>query len=196
MLIINRVLENQQSPLLRLPREIRDCIWKYALGGKVFLMKEHVDAERFEIVPENAASDNNALLRTCRQIYSEASSFPLRFGTIACLSPWAFVPCIKTLTRHQRAQVTKLCLTCCCPHDMMDWDDGDLKSCRCKPEYYLPSLTQIEIFVHGVENENDTWFQNKTESIRECLKRTLERSGCELLLRGTPEKMQPYLCEA
>jgi hypothetical protein len=75
VLIKQRVLENQNSALLRLPREIRDCIWKHALGGNIFpVAKKYSRSETYTIMPKAARPSNGvALLRTCRQIYSETA---------------------------------------------------------------------------------------------------------------------------
>ncbi|KAF7671513.1 hypothetical protein GT037_010325 [Alternaria burnsii] len=65
--------QNRTSPLLRLPPEIRNIIWKLVLGGKVY---------RTWLCGQIGSSPTHttnamALLRTCRQVYAEAAIVPL-----------------------------------------------------------------------------------------------------------------------
>ncbi|KAH4611199.1 hypothetical protein HBI25_120090 [Parastagonospora nodorum] len=72
------VSSNQNSPLLRLPAELRIKIWEYALGGKEFRVF-YVNS-RESLFKTKPSEGNNvfALLRVCRQIYSETA--PLSFA--------------------------------------------------------------------------------------------------------------------
>jgi hypothetical protein len=79
----------EQSPLLRLPAEIRDMIWKLALGGNVIRpvrSKSHVRGffHPFPQVDTNGPHPpayRFSLLQVCRQIYSEAASLPCHLST-------------------------------------------------------------------------------------------------------------------
>lgn len=70
---------NSESPLLRLPAEIRNCIWEYVLGGNVrdvTIFKR--DSKRYTewLIAMSSASfpeHSHALLSTCRQIYAETA---------------------------------------------------------------------------------------------------------------------------
>ncbi|PVH96551.1 hypothetical protein DM02DRAFT_477271, partial [Periconia macrospinosa] len=66
---------NENSPLLRLPRELRDRIWSEALGGQTFNVKGvgHRSPASFD-----GGSNAISLLRTCRQIYSETALIPYK----------------------------------------------------------------------------------------------------------------------
>ncbi|KAF2997690.1 hypothetical protein E8E13_006369 [Curvularia kusanoi] len=124
------VSENQKSPLLRLPREIRDCIWSYALESPVLIVKKHMDLSfdidtRNKLVPDAAHLINGvAILRTCRQIYSETVLFPLRSGTIMSNGLCAILAAVKILQSYQREQVTKLRLGCPSSYILSNWTDA------------------------------------------------------------------------
>ncbi|CAN9366812.1 unnamed protein product [Alternaria alternata] len=65
--------QNRTSPLLRLPPEIRNVIWKLVLGGNVYRTWLCGRLESPSPEPKNVM----ALLRTCRQVYAEAALMPL-----------------------------------------------------------------------------------------------------------------------
>lgn len=62
---------SESSSLLLLPREIRDTIWKYVLGNKVFECGNSHFKKRTIIFNSMAAKHDISLLLTCRQIYVE-----------------------------------------------------------------------------------------------------------------------------
>ena len=90
-----RFERNQSTPLLRLPAELRATIWDYALGGQVFkLMEQPSPASEWDakLVPSNPEPMKSmALLRTCRQIYSETVSIPLGHGVLEYGDDWHFL---------------------------------------------------------------------------------------------------------
>jgi hypothetical protein len=67
----------RQSPLLCLPAEIRNMIWKYAFSGKVRVSSTTV-------VPRKDY-DRFSLLRVCRQVYHETGVLPYTTNTF-CFS--------------------------------------------------------------------------------------------------------------
>ncbi|KAF2833360.1 hypothetical protein CC86DRAFT_8545 [Ophiobolus disseminans] len=67
----------QRSPLLRLLTEIRDIIWRYALGHRVVRLGSSRYAYRDGIGP------HLSLLRVCRQVYSETALLPHTLNTFA-----------------------------------------------------------------------------------------------------------------
>ena len=182
-LIKQRVLENQNSALLRLPREIRDCIWKHALGGNIFPVAKYRRSEAYPFVPKVAQSSNGvALLRTCRQIYSETVSVPLRFGTIACASLSALKQSAKTLKRYQQEQVTKLRVSCA-GYGYNEWRGHWLRIHRVDIKMLFPSLVQIEVFIYVPEepSERSQW---QASRVREDLS---DVSGCQVIVRRMPK---------
>ncbi|CAI6287124.1 unnamed protein product [Periconia digitata] len=70
-----------QSPLLRLPPELRNRIYKYALGGKKLRPAGFIHRIKYEqngrVTPPNFV----ALLSVCRQIYAEARLYPFLLNT-------------------------------------------------------------------------------------------------------------------
>lgn len=78
-----------RSPLLRLPREIRDMIWELVLGGNTFWIPRLTGIPINENCDEEACGDFKisnglhhclALLQSCRQVYAEAALFPYWFN--------------------------------------------------------------------------------------------------------------------
>jgi hypothetical protein len=81
----HRVEQNQNTPLLSLPAEIRGRIWAYAVGGATLRPRPTNPYRRncrhqFKLGPEDSPH-GMALLRVCRQIYSEAAFLPLKLST-------------------------------------------------------------------------------------------------------------------
>ena len=70
---------NSDSPLLRLPAEIRNCIWEYALGGNIrdltIFRRDRKCYTEWLIAMSRASfpQHSHALLSTCRQIYAETA---------------------------------------------------------------------------------------------------------------------------
>ncbi|KAF3001952.1 hypothetical protein E8E13_007211 [Curvularia kusanoi] len=89
--LISVAQSNAESPLLRLPREIRDLIWKFACGGhymttwshsqphgapKIRKLTLHADREKGLLArfrPSENVSSAFSLPRVCRQVYSETA---------------------------------------------------------------------------------------------------------------------------
>lgn len=89
---------NQDSPLLRLPPEIRNRIWHLALGGK--LIRHNVYGRgRYRMMPRPSERENAFdLLRTCRQIYAETALLPFSANTFS----WSFYSNLGTSVRAFR----------------------------------------------------------------------------------------------
>jgi hypothetical protein len=67
----------RESPLLRLPAELRDEIYKYALCGRVWdITPDYWDDDR----PRLHTSEFLALLETSRQLYNETALLPFALG--------------------------------------------------------------------------------------------------------------------
>ncbi|XPS70270.1 beta transducin [Ascochyta lentis] len=74
---IEAIKTNSETPLLRLPPEVRNRVWEYALGGKVFnvvflqtLRGQYVE-EKTSISKDTFPENSQALLCVCRQIHQE-----------------------------------------------------------------------------------------------------------------------------
>jgi hypothetical protein len=91
----------QESPLLRLPSELRNKIYEYALGGlKISLggrsedggiwytFSQPINAGRFVSISKTRPTA--PLMLTCRQIYTEAELLPFRLNQIELVNQHAF----------------------------------------------------------------------------------------------------------
>ncbi|EMD94207.1 hypothetical protein COCC4DRAFT_79558 [Bipolaris maydis ATCC 48331] len=131
-LISSSVKANQQSPLLRLPAEVRNMIWEFALGRRLYEIKPRKVYGR-RTYPRGDPSEVS-LLRVCRQIYAEAASIPLRQNTFLIADPLQPEACLSTFKCYQRRQITSLRFECSMPYpvayllEAMDWLFFILKS--------------------------------------------------------------------
>ena len=82
-----RAKSNQGSLLLRLPPEIRNKIWEYALGHNIFKpVRIRLRERKFKKAWASRLNEppiGLALLATCRQIYSEAAFMLFNLSTFA-----------------------------------------------------------------------------------------------------------------
>jgi hypothetical protein len=113
----HRVEQNQNTPLLSLPAEIRGRIWAYAVGGAT-LRPRPINPYRtsgrhhFKLTPDDCPH-GMALLRVCRQIYSEAAFLPLKLSSLLfdnISHSWIThaKSAISQLKPHQRRQIKKI----------------------------------------------------------------------------------------
>jgi hypothetical protein len=73
-----RSLRNQcESPLLRLPGEIKNQVYEYALGGKTWTIWRGQD----DVC--NKRKDALALLRVCRQLHADTAALPFKLSIFA-----------------------------------------------------------------------------------------------------------------
>ncbi|KAI4915817.1 hypothetical protein J4E90_004263 [Alternaria incomplexa] len=81
--------QNQRdSPLLRLPAEIRHLIFGYALGGKTFYI--HHDDRQGIAKNETVSKNTLALLAVCRQVFAETALLPFSSNTFSATHPQVF----------------------------------------------------------------------------------------------------------
>lgn len=107
--MVNRVATNGGSPLLALPPEIRNRIFRYALGGKTF-RQVHKTYYRhpFQCEPSERLHAF-ALLRTCRQIYVETASVPLVLNRFSTDRRYELrKACRGRFTKYQLSHITEL----------------------------------------------------------------------------------------
>lgn len=86
-----RIRNNESSPLLRLPPEMRNLIFRYALGGKKFLISRVGRKEQYLHVTTVGGESTNhfSLLRVCRQIYAETVLLPFTLSTFTFSDSWS-----------------------------------------------------------------------------------------------------------
>lgn len=86
-LTINSTIENQRtSPLLRLPAELRNKIYEYALSGDVRVCFPGTCDECWQKIhepPPRHFGGCISLLQTCRQAYTEAKLLPFTLDTFS-----------------------------------------------------------------------------------------------------------------
>ncbi|KAG9188716.1 hypothetical protein G6011_07421 [Alternaria panax] len=116
-----RTLRNQQaSPLLRLPGEIRNAIYEYALGGHHIYLNEHYPKLRsilIRSVDGEQVSKHHlfALGNTCRQTYSESAVMLLSLNEILGYF-WSTIEhrrCAR-FTPSQRDAIRNISVLICC----------------------------------------------------------------------------------
>ena len=113
--------------LWRLPRELRDIIWQYALGGLAFHIKAKPPAESREyyilstpLTGKATSFDwlylfntsrpyRTSLLRTCKKIYAETRLIPYVHNVLAFSNGWELNDFVKyTLTPEQSSAITMI----------------------------------------------------------------------------------------
>ncbi|KAF3046619.1 hypothetical protein E8E12_011254 [Didymella heteroderae] len=91
---VKAIKANSQSPLLRLPPELRNRIWEYTLGGHVFDVTTRGIFKRrkriFKAKVWGLPKNTFALLGVCRQIYAETVLLPYRHNAFNFKSEDAF----------------------------------------------------------------------------------------------------------
>lgn len=143
-LIEVRIQANSESLLLRLPPEIKNCIWAYVLGGKVLDVKCFENYEKSHVRDTTAISQDSfpeyshALLQVCRQIYTETALLPFskntfRFDMVDAFE-WA-----RHLLDVQRALLEKVHIVT---------NTTECKLLRYFPIDFFPGLKQIVVEVH------------------------------------------------
>jgi hypothetical protein len=98
--------QNQRdSQLLRLPAELRNQTFRYALGGKTwsFVVREPYRQWAYNC---SAFTMALALLAICRQIYTETALLPFSLGSFSFNDPDEFSLWLKALRSAQRDEVS------------------------------------------------------------------------------------------
>ncbi|KAF1932412.1 uncharacterized protein M421DRAFT_2041 [Didymella exigua CBS 183.55] len=106
MSVHSSLFYQNNSHFLRLPAEIRNMVYAYALGGNTWSMKttQH-PAGAFKARAENGVKHALSLLRVNRQIYAEAYLFPYLYNTFAGVHNGHLHEWVKSLTDTQRTSI-------------------------------------------------------------------------------------------
>ncbi|KAH3989403.1 hypothetical protein HBI25_120030 [Parastagonospora nodorum] len=106
------VKTNQDSPLLRLPGELRSRIWEYVLGGyelrSVYIKNSQQITVKRMVPPFAERMNGTQLLRTCRQIYTETALLPYRANTFILETLDTIKHELKKMKPFQRARIEKI----------------------------------------------------------------------------------------
>ncbi|KAF2707627.1 hypothetical protein K504DRAFT_383222 [Pleomassaria siparia CBS 279.74] len=95
----------EESPLLCLPAEIRNHIFSYALGGRMWVI---LWRSRRSSVVKNREENCLSLLQTCRQVYAETALLPFELGTFRALPQAALQRWLRMRPRRCREAVESL----------------------------------------------------------------------------------------
>ncbi|KAJ4372398.1 hypothetical protein N0V83_004172 [Neocucurbitaria cava] len=192
---------NRLSPLLRLPAEIRNEIWKYALGGKVYrgVFDDSKAPSTKLSLPRTEPANTAALLRTCRQIYAETAlmlcslnKFSFDFTADVCVG-------VRKLKSIQRRQIMSVQLELLCPAG----DPARLCKMLGARHMYMPSksfvnrlpcLKKICVSVFGAEV--GVIGEEEIEEIKSLVQKQLERGQdmevLELGVKVAKRKWEAY----
>ncbi|PVH98354.1 hypothetical protein DM02DRAFT_630302 [Periconia macrospinosa] len=138
----------ETSPLLRLPREIRDMIWKHVLQKDEYYAKKWRYGRRLFRPSVESGATGLPILGTCRQIYSEAVLFPYQ-GTTLHAEGYdldIFVAAARKMKAAHRALITRVGIYVPWKPIIggvywMSWCLGDLKTIP----LLFPGLRHIQI---------------------------------------------------
>ncbi|KAF2030026.1 hypothetical protein EK21DRAFT_112319 [Setomelanomma holmii] len=109
---VERRAQNQRdSPLLKMPPEIRNRIYDFALGGLTFRLQPNDDNEK--VANETKSKNAIALLAVCRQLYAETAVLPTSLNVFSSHSPIAIHSWTNAMRPANRASVTNLKLSIC-----------------------------------------------------------------------------------
>lgn len=170
--------QNRASPLLSLAAEIRNQIWEYALGGKIFRQVVcHYPTEKF--LPKMSERKNTlALLLVCRQIYAETALLPFSSNTFSIRPHWR-QKAAKKFKTHQCKQVVELRFEMTVS-ELKDHDSLVLLH----PSRYtaMTGLRRIRICAFSDAEWNDTAFSEWEDALRPTVEHQLEAHGFELVV--------------
>lgn len=204
ILTITRFQQNQSSPLLQLPPEIRDIIWKYTLGNKDFLANYNSRGKRRFAPSISESNDSVALLRTCRQIYSEAASYHLSLGWFVYDQFWVVHRSFGAMKPWQRNQIKQVRLSVDKSDALIDQNHESIAffSALVAKNQKLPSaVKEIEILFHYKEDTADADIQTLADRSLEHFKNILasldilRNLDCVLTARGSkgaPESFRTW----
>ncbi|KAF3046586.1 hypothetical protein E8E12_011070 [Didymella heteroderae] len=193
---------NRSSSLLRLPTEIRQEIWKYnwkyVLEGKTYLATcfsgRHY-RESYRFAPSTVEAPNGtALLRTCRQIYSEAVLFPFFMATFAYHNLTYLKRSVKTLQAYQRKHATHLRIDCRRRSPTLYVEDSGLLSDKIDVIKIFPALTRITVLVHDIIDADDGFdyepYVAKVDNLPPRLRRIIKTEGTSLDVANTHDLLE------
>ncbi|KAJ4382904.1 hypothetical protein N0V86_002130 [Didymella sp. IMI 355093] len=179
-----------------LPTEIRKCVWEYALGGKTFLatcFTGRYYRESYRFAPSTAEDSNGmALLRTCRQIYSEAVLYAMNMATFAYNDVTYLKRSLKSMRPYQRGQVTHLRMECR-KYNKAAWSiDRKFPINALDFAKTFPALAQITVLVHGIADADYDALEETAAIIRQYLSRAIDTSGADLIVESTSKVIPSY----
>ena len=159
MMFSAKATANSETPLLRLPAEIRNLIWEFTLGGKirdvVLLQKRRKFCIQEYIAVSRATFQRNshALLSTCRQIYTETALLIFSTNTFRFTSR-STVDWTRHLFEVQKNAFHTVHFVLDCRHCTFPLGELPGLSGKVLPIGIFPNVKHVfvEITVHGEEH--------------------------------------------
>lgn len=175
-----RIKANSETPLLRLPPEVRNCIWEYALGDKVLdvvfveKLKGPYIEEKTLIAADTFPDHSHALLQVCRQVYTETALIPFATNAFKFAREEAF-DWARHLLPVQQKSIREVHIVTHRAERMLDWMHCD------GHEKYMPDAFPLEVFpnvknivikvgysfIHNFTAGDDLTMEKQDELIRE-----------------------------
>lgn len=174
---------NQPSPFLRLPRELRDEIYRYSLCQEPL-----IEITRWTLVDRDPSfkCPSPGLLRTSRQIYHESIEILYSKNTFAFEKPSHFFVFAEEIGPENRERVKKICIRI-----FWGWKDdatlyrwmAALTACRFEKIAHLG----IEMWVNSFSIDRVEMPKVLSEFIQKFLGRVAENDVPRLTLKGFQE---------
>jgi hypothetical protein len=190
---------NRNSALLRLPTEIRQEIWKYVLGGKTYLATcfgGRYYSGDYKFAPSAAETCNGmVLLRTCRQIYSEAVLYPFIKATFAYHNLTYLMRSVQALRPYQRKLVTQLRIDCRRQnHTPGVEESGLLSDHETEIKKLFPAVAHITVLIHGITDADrsfdDQPFEASVEMVSPHFRKLIETTRATLVVGSTHDEIE------
>jgi len=185
------VKTNQDSPLLRLPGELRTRIWEYVLGGfelrSMFPDHSQPRKPRRMIPPFAERSNGTQLLRTCRQIYTETALLPYKTNTFIFETYTPVKYDLKRMKAFQRAHIEKIQFDVDCQAG--DTDPYKLMFALGEDNLeVLPGLKHVHVVAFCCHGRYGPGFSDKMKSVEAVIRNILNvelggrqlKSTCEV----------------
>lgn len=187
---------NRNTALLRLPTEIRQEIWKYVLGGKTYLASRfggRYYSQSYSFAPSTVEPRNGmALLRACRQIYSEAVLYAFFKAAFAYHDLTYLKRSVKALQTYQRKHITHLRIDCQ-GRNYVSYLEGSGRLYDIKLDFVkmCPALINVTVLVHGITDgdydSDHQPFVAEVENLPPRLRKIVEAAGASLDLTSTQD---------
>ncbi|KAF1944057.1 hypothetical protein EJ02DRAFT_432624 [Clathrospora elynae] len=186
---------NQNSPLLRLPPEIRNQVWELVLGGEVFraVFTPSNLHTKYKLTSSPAEPTKEmALLRTCRQIYAEAAMMPLILNKFSfeCVFEAKYV--LSKLKTHQRKHIAHLQFELSRPSRVSVLARSDFHRFRFPLPGYLPGLKELRVCIFSVSATDETARGENERQVRKKLEPHTQGTSIELNVEQTEFDWESY----
>ena len=176
------IKQNAQTALLRLPGEIRNRIWEFAIGSQIYFVGDYryESGEDIRVTRHKNGLSSVALLRVCRQIYSEAALLPYQLGVFGFENIETF-DWVRKLPKAGMANLTEV---------RINWDTWEFVTYHeySAPELASKSLPGLRRVVVVLDSAPWDWVPvligigEAKEKFEECIR--AERNDVEIIFEG------------